>query len=146
MELVGRRTRSGRGEGDCQCVCAADRRGGRAHARCRCGLRPADRRRACDRQRGDPFAVGVDIACRMKLSVYDREANALAGQRDRLANNIESEPVHVLKSIDGRDARSTLLFRPERPATGPEIENQQPSTLPIPHLPHGESICGEVSP
>jgi hypothetical protein len=82
----------------------------------------------------------------MKLSVYDREANTLAGQRDRLANNIESEPVRVLKSIDGRDARSTLLFRPERPATGPEIENQQLSTLPIPHSPHGESICGEVSP
>jgi len=35
--------------------------------------------------------VGVDIACRMKLSVYDRKANTLAGQRDRLANVIESE-------------------------------------------------------
>ena len=38
-----------------------------------------------------PYAVGVDIACRMKLSVYDRKANTLAGQRDRLANLIESE-------------------------------------------------------
>ncbi len=38
-----------------------------------------------------PYAVGVDIACRMKLTVYDRKANALAGQRDRLANLIESE-------------------------------------------------------
>jgi tRNA-splicing ligase RtcB len=38
-----------------------------------------------------PFAVGVDIACRMKLTVYDRKANTLAGQRDRLANLIESE-------------------------------------------------------
>ncbi|MEQ1860445.1 MAG: RtcB family protein [Chthoniobacteraceae bacterium] len=38
-----------------------------------------------------PYAVGVDIACRMKLSVYDRKANTLAGQRDRLANIIESE-------------------------------------------------------
>ncbi len=36
-------------------------------------------------------AVGVDIACRMKLPVYDRKANTLAGQRDRLANIIESE-------------------------------------------------------
>jgi tRNA-splicing ligase RtcB len=38
-----------------------------------------------------PYAVGVDIACRMKLTVYDRKANILAGQRDRLANIIESE-------------------------------------------------------
>jgi tRNA-splicing ligase RtcB len=38
-----------------------------------------------------PYAVGVDIACRMKLPVYDRKANTLAGQRDRLANLIESE-------------------------------------------------------
>jgi tRNA-splicing ligase RtcB (3'-phosphate/5'-hydroxy nucleic acid ligase) len=38
-----------------------------------------------------PYAVGVDIACGMKLTVYDRKANTLAGQRDRLANFIESE-------------------------------------------------------
>jgi tRNA-splicing ligase RtcB len=38
-----------------------------------------------------PYAVGVDIACRMKLSVYDRKANTIAGQRDRLANILESE-------------------------------------------------------
>jgi tRNA-splicing ligase RtcB len=38
-----------------------------------------------------PYAVGVDIACRMKLTVYDRKANIIAGQRDRLANIIESE-------------------------------------------------------
>jgi tRNA-splicing ligase RtcB len=38
-----------------------------------------------------PYAVGVDIACHMKLTVYDRKANTLAGQRDRLANLIESE-------------------------------------------------------
>jgi tRNA-splicing ligase RtcB len=38
-----------------------------------------------------PYAVGVDIACRMKLTVYDRKANTLAGQRDRLASIIESE-------------------------------------------------------
>src|SRR5918995_5161929 len=38
-----------------------------------------------------PYAVGVDIACRMKLTVYDRKANTLAGQRDRFANLIESE-------------------------------------------------------
>jgi tRNA-splicing ligase RtcB len=38
-----------------------------------------------------PYAVGVDIACRMKLTVYDRKANTIAGERDRLANIIESE-------------------------------------------------------
>jgi tRNA-splicing ligase RtcB len=38
-----------------------------------------------------PYAVGADIACRMKLTVYDRKANTIAGQRDRLANVIESE-------------------------------------------------------
>jgi tRNA-splicing ligase RtcB len=38
-----------------------------------------------------PYAVGVDIACRMKLTIYDRKANIIAGQRDRLANLIESE-------------------------------------------------------
>jgi tRNA-splicing ligase RtcB len=38
-----------------------------------------------------PYAVGVDIACRMKLSVFDLKANTIGGQRDRLANVIESE-------------------------------------------------------
>jgi tRNA-splicing ligase RtcB len=38
-----------------------------------------------------PYAVGVDIACRMKLTVYDRKANTIGGERDRLANFIESE-------------------------------------------------------
>ena len=38
-----------------------------------------------------PYAVGVDIACRMKLTVYNRKANTIAGQKDRLANIIERE-------------------------------------------------------
>ncbi len=38
-----------------------------------------------------PYAVGVDIACRMKLTVYDRAAKTIAGQKDRLANIIENE-------------------------------------------------------
>lgn len=38
-----------------------------------------------------PYAVGVDIACRMKLSVYDRKANTIAGERDRLANILQRE-------------------------------------------------------
>jgi tRNA-splicing ligase RtcB (3'-phosphate/5'-hydroxy nucleic acid ligase) len=38
-----------------------------------------------------PYAVGVDIACRMKMTVFDRKGNTLAGMQDRLANIIESE-------------------------------------------------------
>src|ERR1043166_6386617 len=38
-----------------------------------------------------PYAVGVDIACRMKLTVFDRKANTIAGTKDRLANVIERE-------------------------------------------------------
>jgi tRNA-splicing ligase RtcB len=38
-----------------------------------------------------PYAVGVDIACRMKLTVYDRDANTVAGQKDRLVNIIQRE-------------------------------------------------------
>lgn len=38
-----------------------------------------------------PYAVGVDIACRMRLTVYDYKANRLAGERDRLANILEAE-------------------------------------------------------
>jgi tRNA-splicing ligase RtcB len=38
-----------------------------------------------------PYAVGVDIACRMKLTVFDRKANTIAGQNDRLAKVIQRE-------------------------------------------------------
>ncbi len=38
-----------------------------------------------------PFAVGVDIACRMKLTVLDLPPAALSGQRDRLASALERE-------------------------------------------------------
>ncbi len=38
-----------------------------------------------------PYAVGVDIACRMRLTVFDRKANTLAGQKNRLANILEDE-------------------------------------------------------
>ena len=38
-----------------------------------------------------PYAVGVDIACRMRLSVYDRKANIIPGQKGRLANILERE-------------------------------------------------------
>jgi tRNA-splicing ligase RtcB len=38
-----------------------------------------------------PYAVGVDIACRMKISVLDIPVNAIVGQTDRLVDAIESE-------------------------------------------------------
>ena len=38
-----------------------------------------------------PYAVGVDIACRMKMTVLDLPPKALEGQRDRLRNVLESE-------------------------------------------------------
>ncbi len=38
-----------------------------------------------------PYAVGVDIACRMRLTVYDLKPSVIAGQRDRLTNILESE-------------------------------------------------------
>ena len=38
-----------------------------------------------------PYAVGVDIACRMRLSVLDTPLSALSGQRERLIKAIESQ-------------------------------------------------------
>ena len=38
-----------------------------------------------------PYGVGVDIACRMKLSVLDWKPTLISGMRDRLANILESE-------------------------------------------------------
>lgn len=38
-----------------------------------------------------PYAVGVDIACRMKMSVYEMPASRIAGQTDRLANILQRE-------------------------------------------------------
>lgn len=38
-----------------------------------------------------PYGVGVDIACRMKMSVLDWNPSLIAGMRDRLANALESE-------------------------------------------------------
>lgn len=38
-----------------------------------------------------PYAVGVDIACRMKLTVLDMHPNVIRGEQKRLANAIEAE-------------------------------------------------------
>jgi len=38
-----------------------------------------------------PYAVGVDIACRMKMTVLDLPVSALKGQRERLVKALEGE-------------------------------------------------------
>jgi tRNA-splicing ligase RtcB len=38
-----------------------------------------------------PYAVGVDIACRMKMTVLDLPVNALAEDRTRLTHSLERE-------------------------------------------------------
>lgn len=38
-----------------------------------------------------PYAVGVDIACRMKLTVLDLPASVIEGEKDRLAKILEEE-------------------------------------------------------
>lgn len=38
-----------------------------------------------------PYAVGVDIACRMRLSVLDLPVSAIEGQADRLSKALEAE-------------------------------------------------------
>ncbi|MEM9554753.1 MAG: RtcB family protein [Acidobacteriota bacterium] len=38
-----------------------------------------------------PYAVGVDIACRMKMTVLDLPVTALGGMRDRLVKTLERE-------------------------------------------------------
>ena len=38
-----------------------------------------------------PYAVGVDIACRMKMTVLDLPTGALEGQADRLRKTLENE-------------------------------------------------------
>lgn len=38
-----------------------------------------------------PYAVGVDIACRMKMTVVDLPVGAIDGQRDRLKKTLERE-------------------------------------------------------
>lgn len=38
-----------------------------------------------------PYAVGVDIACRMRLSIYDCKSSSLDEQKEKLATILESE-------------------------------------------------------
>ena len=60
-----------------------------------------------------PYAVGVDIACRMRLTVYDRKANIIAGQRGRLGG--ESLEERRLPHIGG-------IRRPGKPVTPGHLE------------------------
>ena len=53
-----------------------------------------------------PFAVGMDIACRMKMSVLDLPVSALTGQTDRLKNALHRETCFgVGGGFHGRDRR-----------------------------------------
>ena len=38
-----------------------------------------------------PYAVGVDIACRMRLTIFDQKPDLIPGQRDRLKNIIADQ-------------------------------------------------------
>lgn len=49
-----------------------------------------------------PYAVGVDIACRMKLTVLDLDPHAIDSQRDRLIGAIEHETAFGIGSAWGR--------------------------------------------
>ena len=52
-----------------------------------------------------PYAVGVDIACRMKLSVLDMPVHVLGGEGKRLANAIEAETRFGMGAKFSRSAR-----------------------------------------
>ncbi len=40
-----------------------------------------------------PYAVGVDIACRMKMTVFDRKVNTIAGKRIVWQTSSKARPV-----------------------------------------------------
>lgn len=52
-----------------------------------------------------PYAVGVDIACRMKLTVLDLHPHTLRGEQKRLANAIEAETRFGIGSTFPKDKR-----------------------------------------
>ncbi len=53
-----------------------------------------------------PYAVGVDIACRVKLSVLDLPASALTSQRDKLKGALERETRFGIGAQFGRPGRA----------------------------------------
>ena len=66
-------------------------RGGRAHAGCACRLRPPIGGVLATENAVIPYAVGVDIACRMKMTVLDIPVRDLEQKQDRLTRAIEAE-------------------------------------------------------
>ena len=58
-----------------------------------------------------PYAVGMDIACRMKMSVLDIPPSALSGQTQRLKNALERETCFgVGGGFRGRDRRQHAVM------------------------------------
>lgn len=67
-----------------------------------------------------PYAVGVDIACRMKLTVLDMPVWALKGEKDRLIKTIETETrFGIGSSFRGRDRREHAVL--DEPWTAPVV-------------------------
>jgi len=62
-----------------------------AHARCPRRVRPADRGVLAADNAVIPYAVGVDIACRMRLSVYDIPASDFKRLNDQLIRTLRHE-------------------------------------------------------
>lgn len=52
-----------------------------------------------------PWGVGVDIACRMKLTIIDMPASRMAGMKDKLANAIEQETRFGMGAEFGQSGR-----------------------------------------
>lgn len=52
-----------------------------------------------------PYAVGVDIACRMKMTVLDLPSKTIESQTDRLINAIENETVFGIGAAFGRGGK-----------------------------------------
>jgi tRNA-splicing ligase RtcB len=61
-----------------------------------------------------PFGVGVDIGCRMCMTIYDKKANYIDGNRDKLENVLKSESFFGMGvENDGKVKEHEFLDRPE---------------------------------
>jgi len=56
-----------------------------------------------------PYAVGVDIACRMKLSIFDLAAKKLTSESDRLAKVLERETSFGTGAVLNKPAQHAVL-------------------------------------
>lgn len=67
-----------------------------------------------------PYAVGVDIACRMKLTVLDTPVQAIKGEKERLIKAIESETRFGMGAqFRGRDRRDHQVLEEDTWSEGP---------------------------